>query len=137
MAKKVISLLTPTSDKMSPKSQVVFNALLDLIDPPDSQDPPEGQGTLIGYRIKDIGKDINNKVDWNFEAEICLQAVRKFPNSDSMALNWLGSSREAYIKELGGVQFFRTLKHTSWEVKRLAGLIKNAWEMISTDTESA
>lgn len=80
--------------------------------------------------------DTNKDINWSYEAELCLQAVRKF-KSDSMALNWLGKSREGYVSELGGIPFFRTLTPNSYEVRRLSGLIKNAWESLQSAKEIA
>lgn len=137
MAKKVIALVTPTSANLSPKAQNAFNQLLDLIDTPDTQESPEGHSTLIGYRIKDIGKELENTVDFNFEAEICLQACRLFA-SDYEAMRWLGPDREAYIKNLGGLKFIRDMKQSdSWTPKRLAGLIETQWKIVNSKQESA
>ncbi len=78
-------------------------------------------------------KDKNKEdIDWNYEAEVCLQAVRKF-KSDSLAMGWLGPSREAYINDIGGLSFLRSLKHNSWETNRLASLIKNSWESLRSE----
>jgi len=130
MAKKVLSLVGNNVDNFNSKTQVAYNMLLDLIDSPEGQESPDSHRIqVIGYRIQDKN---TNKVDWKNEAELCFQAARKFPNSDSLALNWLGPSREAYVKELGGIQFFRSVKHTDFEATRVGGLIKNAWEMISS-----
>ena len=52
--------------------------------------------------VLDKEEDKDKEVDWKYEAEICLKAVRKF-NSDYHALEWLGANRAKYIAELGGL----------------------------------
>lgn len=86
---------------------------------------------------KDKDKEKDKEPDWNFEAETCLQAVR-LHSSDYEALRWLGPGRESYVTHLGGVKFLRTFKpEDSWAPKRLAGLIKNSWQMLNAKKESA
>jgi hypothetical protein len=65
-------------------------------------------------------------IDWIQEAEWCFKAARRFKKSNSAALRWLNEWRTAYIEELGGFDFIRELKPTSYEVRRLSKLIQEA-----------
>ncbi len=86
----------------------------------------------------DTDKDINKEIgtDWQYEAEACFRAVRKF-NSNAQVLEWLGDTRRLYIEDLGGVEFIRSLKQNSFEAKRLAELIRYSWNQIQSDQAGA
>lgn len=83
-----------------------------------------------------IKNKIKNKSVWKNEAELCFKAVRKF-GSNYEAMQWLGDSRKAYIDDIGGLQFIRGLKDNDFEVRRLADLIKDSWETLNSNQESA
>lgn len=73
MARKVITAVGLDMTNMNAKTRIALSKLIDLIgvqiDPPEGPDSPEGQSTLIGYRLKDIGyrKRINTSDAANFE----------------------------------------------------------------------
>lgn len=107
-----------------------FPKLLESLDRDANRARTERDTTAPKNKIKN-----KNKILWKNEAELCLQAVRKF-SSDYEAMQWLGESRKSYIEDLGGLKFIRSLKDNDFEARRLAELIQNSWDMKSNQ-ESA
>ncbi|KHD88874.1 MAG: hypothetical protein OM95_07090 [Bdellovibrio sp. ArHS] len=84
------------------------------------------KGIVIGK-----GKVKEEVPNFRKEAERYLQAVRLY-SSDHQAEAFLGESRKDCLAYIGGIPFVRKLKQEdSWDVKRLADLIKDAWETIN------
>lgn len=118
--------------------QVVNNQ---VIIPTKENSPPtvgaQSSTLLIKGISKGIGKGKEERPNFRKEAERFFQAARKY-TSDHQAEAFLGESRGACLAYIGGMPFVRKLKEeNSWDVKRLADLIQDAWETIQSNQESA
>lgn len=149
MARKVVGLIRPNFKNLNAKSQIAYNKLLELIDPLDTPESPEGQGTLIGYRIQDIGyrlKDNNinngsenfqkppedpffkkpfNRHELNRAAQIWNESCGGLTQINMLTKTWVEKS-EKLIADYGEDDFKKAVISVS-QNKFLTGNSKSKW----------
>ena len=75
-------------------------------------------------------------IDWNDEARIAFEAVKKFgPDFYDDLSKWLGEERMKTIKRMGGVSTIRQTKDDSYGRARIAGLLRDAFEAMKRENK--